>query len=67
MQWAVTKSWKTWVFETDARLVIDAVQDAGNSPFHLIVKNCISLLKHFEDVQVCYVNRSVNGVANVLA
>lgn len=56
------------IFETDAKVVVDACKgDRGRSYFDIIVMNCIELIKHFDDVLVVFVHRSVNGVALLLA
>ncbi|KAL8112352.1 hypothetical protein AgCh_019885 [Apium graveolens] len=67
MQWALFNGWKTCKFESDAKMVVDAVHSvAGNSPFYFIVRDCVNLFRHFDEVQVCHIRRSVNGVAHVL-
>ncbi|KAL8113024.1 hypothetical protein AgCh_020371 [Apium graveolens] len=68
MQWALVNGWKTCIFESDAKMVVDAVHSvAGNSPFYFIVRDCVNLFRHFDEVQVCHIRRSANGVAHVLA
>ena len=39
----------------------------GRSPFHTTVSDCIDLFKHFRNVLVQFVHRSVSKVAHVLA
>ncbi|XP_074342618.1 uncharacterized protein LOC141680232 [Apium graveolens] len=41
--------------------------EAGNTYFHLIVEECRDILKHFEEVLVCFVHRSANMAAHSLA
>lgn len=66
--WAVEKGFKRCIFETDAKVVVDAIHGShGRDPFHMIVKDCISLFKHFDDVLVVHVSRSANEVAHLLA
>ncbi|KAL8158304.1 hypothetical protein AgCh_002850 [Apium graveolens] len=66
--WAVEKGFKQCIFETDAKLVVDAIHGShGRDPFHMIVKDCISLFKHFDDVLVAHVSRSANDLAHLLA
>lgn len=64
--WAKEKGFKCCVFETDVKLVTDAANEiVGRSPFHLIISDCTSLSKHFDDVLICYVHRSANDMAHL--
>lgn len=55
-------------FETDAKLLADVCHGGqGRSYFHTIVMDCVDFLKHFDNVLVEFVHRSVNGVAHLLA
>lgn len=33
----------------------------------MIITDCVSLFKHFDDVLACHVRRSANGMAHLLA
>ncbi|XP_074378201.1 uncharacterized protein LOC141719726 [Apium graveolens] len=56
-QWRVSKC----VFESDAQNLVDAINGhGGRSYFDTIVDDCKELLKHFTEVLVVYVPRSVN-------
>ncbi|XP_074324399.1 uncharacterized protein LOC141661314 [Apium graveolens] len=60
--------YKRCVFETDAKELVEACRSAqGNTYFHLIVLDCIDLLKHYDEVLVDYVPRSANVVTHELA
>ena len=64
------KEWRAskCIFETDAKLVVDAMNGArGKSFFDTIVSDCNELVKHFDEVLVCFVHRSTNNVAHLLA
>lgn len=39
----------------------------GRSYFYIIVTDCVESFKHFEDVLIQFVHRSVNGDARLLA
>ena len=59
---------KNCVFETDAKQLDDACNGVhGESYFHTIVLDCVDYCKHFENVLVKFVHRSVNVVAHKLA
>lgn len=63
-QWRTTKC----IFETDAKVVVDAIHaGGGNSNFHTIIEGCVETLKHFEEVLVVFNHRSANKVAHMLA
>ncbi|XP_074352545.1 uncharacterized protein LOC141691680 [Apium graveolens] len=63
-QWRHTKC----IFETDAKLVVDAVHGGrGSSNFYTIVDDCVDIIKHFEEVLVVFARRSANKVAHLLA
>ena len=66
----LTKNWRSskCIFECDAKLLVDAVNGGrGNSYFHAMVDDCIDMLKHFNEVLVCFSFRSANTVAHELA
>ncbi|KAL8097271.1 hypothetical protein AgCh_030413 [Apium graveolens] len=68
MQWALVNGWKTCIFESDAKMMVDTVHSvAGNSPFYFIVRDCVNLFRYFDELQVCHIRRSANGVTHVLA
>lgn len=53
------KAWRTskCIFETDAKLLVDAINGMrGKSFFDTIVIDCTELLKHFEEVLVVFVH-----------
>ncbi|KAL8120291.1 hypothetical protein AgCh_017451 [Apium graveolens] len=67
-------SWvKEWrcnqcVFESDSKLLIDAIQaPKGRSLFVTIVEDCNELAKHYENVLFQFVPRSANSVAHEIA
>ncbi|XP_074328478.1 uncharacterized protein LOC141666388 [Apium graveolens] len=64
------RGWRTekCIFESDAKLLVDAFQrDRGRSNFDTIVETCSSSLKHFKEVSIVFASRSANSVAHVLA
>ncbi|KAL8126011.1 hypothetical protein AgCh_013344 [Apium graveolens] len=66
--WVKELGYKRCTFETDAKELVEACRSAqGNTYFHLIVLDCIDLLKHYDEVLVDYVPRSANVVAHELA
>ena len=71
MSW--TKEWRSsrCVFETDVKVLVDAINAAkdkqGCSTFDTIVDDCRELTKHFEEVLIMFVPRSANSVAHLLA
>lgn len=68
LSWMKDLSFKSCMFETDAKLLADACKGVqGRSFFHKIVLDCIALFKHFYNVLVRFVHRSANGVAHCLA
>ncbi|KAL8125037.1 hypothetical protein AgCh_012638 [Apium graveolens] len=68
LSWVKQYGFRRCVFETDSKLLADAVNgDTGRSYFHSIVGDCVALFKHFENVLVRFVPRSANGVAHLLA
>ncbi|XP_074360435.1 uncharacterized protein LOC141700627 [Apium graveolens] len=65
-----TKEWRTskFIFESNAKLLVEAVQGTrGTSYFDTIAENCSELLKHFDEVLLVFNHRSANQVARVLA
>lgn len=55
------------VFKTDCQILARACQRVrGSSYFHTIVKDCIDLFQHFDDVKLCIVYRSANSAAHAL-
>lgn len=65
------KGWRThkYVFESDAKLLVDAFHgNRGSSFFDRIVEYCVELFKHFEEVLFVFFHRSANNiVAHLLA
>ena len=64
------KSWRTTkcIFESDAKLLVDAFQvDRGRSNFDTIVEACSDNLKHFEEVLIVFASQSANSIAHELA
>lgn len=66
-------SWtKTWrdskcIFETDAKLLVEAVKGTrGRSYYDTIVEDCRDVIKHFE-VLLIFAHGSANHVAHILA
>ena len=56
------------MFESDAKLLVDAVQGRrGLSYFDTIAEDCNELLKHFDEVLLVFIHRSANQVAHLLA
>lgn len=67
---AWVKTWRTHrcIFEMDAKMVVDAVNGPRkNSNFHVIIDDCVDMLKHFEEVRVSFDRRSANKIAHMLA
>lgn len=64
------KDWRSAqvIFETDSKLLVDALTGSrGKSFFDTIVNDCVELLKHCTDVLVVFAYRSANSVAHALA
>lgn len=48
-----TKNWRRHkcIFECDAKIVVDAVNgEGGNTYLHMMIEDCIDILKHFDEV-----------------
>lgn len=68
LAWVKQLGFKKCIFETDAKMVVDACKGTqGRSYFHTIVLDCVESFKHFDAVLVEYVHRSANVVAHTLA
>lgn len=68
LSWTKRLGFKRCVFETDAKLLVDAIREVkGCAYFHTIVLDCVELLKHFDHVLVEFVYKSANEVAHKLA
>lgn len=68
LSWTKELGFKQCIFETDAKLVADAINKVkGCAYFHTIILDCVELLKHFDNVLVQFVHRSANVVAHTLA
>lgn len=68
LSWTENLGFKNCIFETDAKLVVDAIKEnTGCAYFHTIIEDCVDLLKHFDNVLVQFVHRSANVVARTLA
>ncbi|WOH11565.1 hypothetical protein DCAR_0831054 [Daucus carota subsp. sativus] len=68
LSWTKQHGFTRCVFETDSKLLVDACNgSSGRSYFHIIVSECVDLIKHFENVLVRFVHRSANEVAHMLA
>lgn len=66
--WLQTMGYRKCIYETDSQILARACQGvSGSSYFHAIVRDCIDLFQHFDDVKVCFVYRSANGAAHPLA
>ncbi|XP_074352075.1 uncharacterized protein LOC141691236 [Apium graveolens] len=56
------------IYETNSKFSVDAIYGTrGKSYFDTIMDDCVELFKHFEQVLVVFVPRSVNIVAHILA
>lgn len=59
------------MFETDVKILIDAVNAAGDkkgcSTFDTIIDDCRELIKHFQEVLLVFVPISANSVAHLIA
>ena len=68
LTWTKRYGFTRCVFETDSKLLAEAFNGrGGNSYFHSIVKECVAMAKHFNDVVVQFAHRSANEVAHRLA
>lgn len=66
--WLKDKGFQRCIFETDSQVLVRACKGGdGRSFFHTIVRDCIDLFQHFDEVSVCFVSRSANMVAHKLA
>ncbi|KAL8089646.1 hypothetical protein AgCh_039217 [Apium graveolens] len=68
LSWAKNFGYVHFNIKTDSKLLVDAY--SGTTPrsyFHSIVNDCVELVKHFENVIVPFVPRSVNKVVHLLA
>lgn len=67
LSWIETWRNKKCIFECDAKLVVDDVHGGtGNSDFDVIIRDCMDILKHYEEVLVVFVHRSANSVVHLL-
>ncbi|XP_074377333.1 uncharacterized protein LOC141718856 [Apium graveolens] len=68
LSWTKQYGFTQCVFETDSKLLADTCNGSSRrSYFHNIVRECVELIKHFENVLVRFVHRSTNEVAHMLA
>ncbi|XP_074333967.1 uncharacterized protein LOC141671586 [Apium graveolens] len=68
LSWTKQYGFTQCVFETDSKLLADACNgNSGRSYFHIIVRECLELIKHFENMLVQFVHRYANEVAHMLA
>lgn len=66
--WLKEEGHKNCIFETDSQVLVRACKSAtGSSYFYTIVRDCIDLFQHFDEVKVCFMYRSANQVAHALA
>lgn len=66
--WIESLGIKQCMFETDSKLLADACNGAQEkSNFHTKVVDCVESFKHFENILVQFVYKSVKGVAHLLA
>lgn len=62
------KGFKKCVFKTDSQILVRACKkDEGRSYLRTIVRECIELFKHFDEVLLCFAHRSANEAAHTLA
>lgn len=67
LSWTKQYGFTQCVFETDSKLLADTCNGSSRrSYFHNIVRECVELIKHFENVLVRFVHRSSNEVAHML-
>lgn len=68
MEWMKDWRYRRCIFESGAKLLVDAVNGKlGKTYFDTIAADCIELMKHFEEVLVIFVHRSANMIAHMLA
>ncbi|KAM6568954.1 hypothetical protein CsatB_016939 [Cannabis sativa] len=69
LSWIKTRGWDRVVVETDALVVVQAINSSVHMPsqFGLLVEDCRSILLSLNNVVVSFVNRSANRAAHSLA
>ena len=68
LSWIKDKNFRRCVFETDCQVLARACKGVnGKSYFETIVRDCMELFHHFDEVEVCFARRSANGAAHALA
>lgn len=68
LSWLKDKNFKKCIFETDSQTLARACKGVGGrSYFDTIVRDCVELFKHFDEMLVCFAHRSANGVTHALA
>lgn len=65
--WAKDKGFRKCIVETDSQVLARASKGGNRkSYFHTIVSDCIDLVKHFDELLVCFIHKSANGEAHAL-
>ena len=68
LSWAKEMKLDNFILETDALKVVQFIRNpAVTSPVGILVSDCVSLLKFFNNVVVTHVCRSANGAAHSCA
>lgn len=69
LNWATSMDLQHVIFETDAKLVVDAIQSnpMDHSEFGTIIAECCSLISAESNYQICFSKRQANVVAHTLA
>nr|GMD65957.1 uncharacterized protein LOC109159918 [Ipomoea batatas] len=67
LSWLKNRNYDDITLETDAQLVLNELHHKNLSPYGLILGDICSYLVLFSNVSLCFVKRSANVVAHLLA
>uniref|UniRef100_A0A803NJ40 RNase H type-1 domain-containing protein n=1 Tax=Cannabis sativa TaxID=3483 RepID=A0A803NJ40_CANSA len=69
LSWIKGKCWSDVVIESDALVVVQAVNSSIKMPsqFRMLVRDCLSLLSSLNNVSLSFVKRSTNRAAHLVA
>ncbi|XP_074327738.1 uncharacterized protein LOC141665650 [Apium graveolens] len=65
LSWLKDKDFRRCIFETDSQVLAKAYNSVtGRSYFATIVRDCMDLFHHYDEVDVCFTRRSANSAAH---
>ncbi|XP_074327739.1 uncharacterized protein LOC141665651 [Apium graveolens] len=68
LSWLKDKDFRRCIFETDSQVLAKSCNSVtGRSYFATIVRDCMDLFHHYDEVEVCFTRRSANSAAHALS